>query len=92
MKETTRYDDVYDGKTVREWAEHYNMLPSSLISRIQRYGSPHLPDRTIEGKTKQEWAEHYNVHYDTIDRRIQNHGHPHPRKTKQWVNKQYVDK
>ena len=92
LKETTQYDDVYDGKTVREWAEHYNMLPSSLISRIYRYGSPHLPDRTIEGKTKQEWADHYGVGHDSIHRRILKHGHPHPRKTKKWVNKKYVDK
>lgn len=36
---------LYDGQTVRKWADHYKISIKAVRSRISRFDSPHLPKR-----------------------------------------------
>lgn len=69
-----------EGKTVKEWAEHYGVSTQSMYNRISKYGSPHeviTQPLEIDGKTVKEWAEHYGVSESVIYSRLRRQNSPH---------------
>ena len=78
---------TYDGRTRRDWAEHYGVTLNVIDRRLRLFGHPHPeeaaakgPKPTVfhEGKSMREWADQYGVSTGAIVKRINKNGHPHP--------------
>ena len=78
---------LIEGKSIPEWAEHYNVSRDTIYRRIDTYGSPNIYQKNpagnyliavvIEGKTVKQWAEHYGMSAQGIRDRLSKHGTPH---------------
>jgi hypothetical protein len=78
---------TYDGRSRRDWAEHYGVTLNVIDRRLRLFGHPHPeeaaakgPKPTVfyEGKSMREWADQYGVSIGAIVKRINKNGHPHP--------------
>lgn len=90
---------TYEGRTRREWAEHYGVTLGVIDRRLRLFGHPHPesagpmgPKPTVfyEGKSMREWAEQYGVSPEAIVKRINKNGHPHPlEQNRKFTNSRY---
>lgn len=61
-----KFDRVIDGKTITEWAEHYQIKPQAVLNRLLVRGSIHGDSRYTNWskyakKTYEELALEYNT-------------------------------
>lgn len=74
-----KFDRIVDGKTLTEWAEHYQIKPQAIYNRLLVRKSVHGGTRytnwsKYEAKTYQQLALEYNTTIDIIDRRHRLYG------------------
>lgn len=76
----TRYNVVYDGKCIAEWAEEFGIPDGTLRKRLQDYGwslekavtTPirEKVSRLYESKNLRQWSRELNISYITLYNRI----------------------
>lgn len=69
---------LIQGKTVREWADHFGITVGAVYLSIYRgnfesrvngtYQRKHNPKKIYEGKTLDEWSEILGMHYGTVQK------------------------
>jgi hypothetical protein len=98
--------NFYEGKSYREWAEHYGVTKACIGARMKKNGNPHpyetdysnrkpsrQPGIFYKGKSAIEWAKELGVNPPAVYNRLKAFGHPYNKKVcKQMGLKFKVDK
>lgn len=69
-----RFEQVIDGKTITEWAQHYQIKPQAVLNRLLVRGSIHGGTRytnfsKYEKKTFEQLALEYNTTVEIVSNR-----------------------
>jgi len=84
--------NFYEGKSYREWAEHYGVTTACIGARMKKNGNPHpyetdysnhkpkQPSIFYKGLSINEWAKELGVNKNTVFNRLKAFGHPYSKK------------
>jgi Zn-dependent peptidase ImmA (M78 family) len=79
---------LYEGKSISEWAKHYNVSRQRIYQRLKNTGSVHgrqtngRPNKKYitsgqiiyQGKTLREWSAYYKAGYAAVYRSMRMYG------------------
>ena len=79
----------WEGKSYREWAQHYGVTTAAIAYRMKKNGNPHpyetdfsnckgtKPSVFYEGLSVNEWATKLSVGRGVVSTRLKEYGHPY---------------